>query len=63
MDEFLESLEKQSYLKYALYTKEQMLFITLYDDEEMEKYIIIEAIDREKHPEILAALEKNKYNP
>ena len=58
LKDFLERLEKESYLQYSIYNLNQNLFITLYDSDDAEKYLIIESVSKEEHPPILMALEQ-----
>lgn len=60
LDEFLDKVAKLSYLKYAVYSKQEHLFITLYDTDDLEKYMIMESISTEQHAALMSALEKYK---
>lgn len=60
LDEFLDKLAKLSYLKYEVYDQQEHLFITLYDTEDLEKYMIMESISTEQHAALIAALKKYK---
>ena len=60
LKDFLERLEKESYLQYSLNNLNQNLYITLYDSEDADKYLIIEPISQDEHPPILRALEMHR---
>jgi hypothetical protein len=60
LKDFLDRLENQSYLQYSIDNLNQNLFITLYDSDEAEKYLIIESVSKDEHPPILRALEQHR---
>ena len=60
LKDFLDRLEKEPYLQYSIYNLNKNLFITLYDSDEAENYLIIESVSQEEHPPILQALEQNR---
>jgi|GEM_PF-2636099 len=53
LKDFLNRLEKEPYLQYSIYDLNKNLFITLYDSDKAENYLIIESVSQEEHPPIL----------
>ncbi len=60
LDNFLKKLEQVSYVAYKLYNVNDILFVTLYSEEDLEKYVIIEPVPAQQRLEVAAALEYNK---
>ena len=60
LKDFYERLEKGSYLQYSINNLNQNLFITLYDSDDAEKYLIIEPITKDEQPPILMKLELHR---
>ena len=60
LNDFLNRLEKEPYLQYSMHNLNKNLFITLYNSDEAENYLIIESVSQEQHPPILEALEQNR---
>ncbi len=58
--DFLQKIETVSYLHFQLYSKGEILFITLCTSEELEQYLIREFIPPTEHPPIIRKLEKHR---
>jgi hypothetical protein len=55
---FLNKLQHLSYVCYSCERIENILFVTLYDREEMQKYIIVEPVSLQEYPAIVTTLKK-----
>ena len=60
---FMDRLEQASYQHFTVYNHQDNLFITLYGSEELEKYLIVEAVSLPQHPDIMEALEHHQQGP
>lgn len=59
---FQDNLKGVPYLQYELYQIENILFVTLYKRDEMEKFIIIESLTNQQYTGIKEMLERFKNN-
>jgi hypothetical protein len=59
-NDFLIKLENLSYLHFSIYQKGIILFITLYEEEGLARYVIMESLSDEEYYTLMLALEKNK---
>ncbi|MES2730429.1 MAG: hypothetical protein V4714_01730 [Bacteroidota bacterium] len=60
LHDFTSNLKNLSYLNYKLYSKEEILFITLYNTEDLQKYVIMDHVITDEHPQLIACLERHK---
>jgi hypothetical protein len=60
MNLFLSSLEKYPYVNYEVYETDYIVYISLYGEEEAEKFVIIEPVSATDRARIHAALEQGQ---
>ncbi len=63
LNNFLLKLAYFPYIAYKLYNVNDILFITLCSEDDLEKYVILEPVPAEQRLTIIAALEYHKQQP